>query len=149
MHLLPSPLKGLLGGVLILLLALPGCILVVDSDDLYDDHHPHRTRWSLDVIVYFGRTYTVDGAYELSFETREHLTGYTDCNDFDADYEASSLLGTFRVHDLYATDGHCGRNSLEDLFFENLHAARTFRLDGDALTISTRNGDRVLYFSRY
>lgn len=145
---LPSLLNRLAVAACALLLVLPGCILVVDADDLYDDHHPHRSRWYVDVIVYYGRAYSVDDGYHVSFDTRDQLSGIADCNEFDAAYDAAPVLGTITIRDIYSTDAACRGNSVESLFFENLQRARTYRIEDDALTLSSRDGNHVLYLSR-
>lgn len=145
---LPSLLNRLVLAACVLLLALPGCILVVDADDLYDDHHPYNSRWYVEVIVYYGRTYHVDQGYTLEFETRERLAGFAECNDFGASYSAAPALGTIAVRDIHSTAVGCRGASLEDFFFENLQRARTYRIDNDALTLSSRDGNHILHLSR-
>ncbi len=142
MRSIPLAHKGMLA-VLVLLLSLPGCILVVDDD--YDDDLRH-SRWRLDVIVYYGRTYAVDAPYSLYFDSNNQLSGSADCNDYDGDYEVS-LLGTISVRDLYTTDVACSR-SLEDLYFDALYSAFSYSVQGDALTIKGRGGEYILYFYR-
>ncbi len=144
---LPWTQKGLLLGLL-LLLCLPACILVVE-DDYYDDHYLHRSRWRLSVIVYYGRSYSVtqDEPYTLSFDASDRLSGYADCNDYDARYETTAL-GTISIRDIYSTDVGCRQPSLEGYFFESLAHARSYRLQNDALTLTGRGGDYVLYFYR-
>ncbi len=144
---IPRFRKGLPGVLLVLLLSLPACIFVVDADD-YSDRHLYRSHWRLEVIVYYGRSYTAaDAPYTLSFDSQDRITGYAACNEYDAYYDASAL-GTLSIRDIYSTDARCGPASLDDYFFESLASARSYRMQRDALTITDRGGDHVLYFYR-
>jgi heat shock protein HslJ len=139
MPLLPTPKKSVLAGLL-LLLCLPACILVVEEEDDYF----HRNRWRLDVIVYYGRTYTADAPYTVTFQSTGDLYGRADCNDYDGRYE-TPRDGSLRIQEIYSEGSACGRQSLEDSYFEVLSSAVTYRVRGDDLIITARNGD-TLYF---
>ena len=141
MRLLPTLHKSVLAA-LMLLLCLPACILVVEEDD---EDYFHRHRWRLDVIVYYGRTYSADDPYTVNFEASGELYGRADCNDYDGTYE-SPREGSLIIREIYSEDGACGRQSLEDRYFEVLSGAVTYRLRGDELIVTSRNGDTLYFF---
>lgn len=143
MRLLPSLQKGVLAGLL-LLLCLPACILVVDEDVLYDDLYRHR--WRLDVVVYYGRTYAADDPFTISFEADGEFVGRADCNNYDGRY-SSPRVGVLTVREIYSEDGACGRRSIDGEFFEVLSDASSYRVRGDELTITARNGDKLYFYA--
>lgn len=140
MRLLPTLQKSV-PAALLLLLFLPACILVVEEQDDYF----HRHRWRLDVIVYYGRSYEATEPYTVNFEAAGDLYGRADCNDYDGAY-ATPREGSLVIREIYSEGSACGRQSLEDLYFEVLSSAVTYRVRGDELIVTARNGDNLYFF---
>ncbi len=142
MRSLPTMQKSVLA-VLLLLLCLPACIIVVEDDYDYDYFHHHR--WRLDVIVSHGRTYTADEPYTVNFQAAGDLYGRADCNDYDGTYE-TPREGSLVIREIYSEGSACGRQSLEDRYFEVLSSAVTYRVRDDELIVTARNGDNLYFF---
>jgi len=140
MRLLPSVQKSM-PAVLLLLLCLPACILIVEEDDDYF----HRHRWRLDVIVYYGRTYAADDPYTINFEANGDLYGRADCNDYDGIYE-TPRNGSLVIREIYSEGERCGRQSLEDRYFEVLSGAVTYRVRDGELIVTAHNGDHLYFY---
>lgn len=135
--------KGVLAA-LMLLLFLPACILVVEEDD--DDHDFfHRTRWRLDVVVYHGRAYEANATYTVSFRTDGELNGRADCNDYEGTF-STPREGSLVIRDIYSSGDVCGDPSMENDYFEVLSGAVAYRVRGDELLITARNGDTLSFF---
>ena len=130
--------------VLVLLLALPGCILVVDDDD--DDHdYFYGYDWRLDVIVYYGRTLTADDPYIISFEADGRLDGLADCNGYTGTFDLPRE-GTLSIHEIRSAGAYCGRQTMEDRYFEVLSGAVSYRIRDDDLIITSRKGDTLQFY---
>ena len=140
MRLLPTMQKSVLAALL-LLLCLPACILVVEEEDDYF----HRHRWRLDVIVYYGRTYTADAPYTINFEATGDLYGRADCNDYDGSY-TTPREGSLSIREIYSEGNACGRQAFEDRYFEVLSGAVTYRVRGEEMIVTARNGDNLYFF---
>lgn len=131
--------------VLVLLLALPGCILVVDEDDddYYDYFYDHD--WRLDVIIYYDRTLSADESYTISFETDGRLNGLADCNGYSGLFE-EPRDGVLSIREIRSGSQYCGRQSMEDRYFEVLIDAASYRVEDDDLIITARNGDTLHFY---
>ena len=130
--------------VLVLLFALPACILVVDDDDDYDDYF-YGHDWRLDIIIYYDRTLTADDPYTISFETDGRLSGRADCNGYSGTFE-EPREGTLDIYEIRSSGASCGRQSMEDRYFEVLSGAVSYRVRGDDLIITSRNGDTLEFY---
>ena len=129
--------------VLVLLLTLPACILVVEEDDHDDYFYGHR--WRLDVIVYYDRTLTADDPYTISFEADGRLNGLADCNGYNGTFE-EPREGTLSIREIRSGGEYCGRQSMEDRYFEVLSGAVSYRVRGDDLIITSRDGDTLEFY---
>ncbi len=130
--------------VLVLLLALPACILVVEENDDHDDYF-YGHGWRLDVIVYYGRTLAADDPYIISFQADGRLDGLADCNSYNGTYE-QPREGALAIREIRSAGDACGHPSLEDRYFEVLSSAVSYRVRGDDLLITTRNGDTLHFY---
>ncbi len=130
--------------VLVLLFALPACILVIEEDDEHDDYF-YGHGWRLDVIVYYDRTLTADNPFTVTFEVDGRLEGQADCNGYNGTYE-QPREGTLSIREIRSVGASCGRQSLEDQYFEVLGSAVSYRVRGDDLTITTRNGNTLQFY---
>ena len=130
--------------LLVLLFALPACILVIEEDDEHDDYF-YGHGWRLDVIVYYDRTLTADNPFTVTFEIDGRLEGQADCNGYNGTYE-QPREGTLSIREIRSVGASCGRQSLEDEYFEVLGSAVSYRVRGDDLTITTRNGNTLQFY---
>ena len=130
--------------LLVLLFALPACILVIEEDDEHDDYF-YGHGWRLDVIVYHDRTLTADNPFTVTFQIDGRLEGQADCNGYNGIYE-QPREGTLSIREIRSVGASCGRQSLEDEYFEVLGSAVSYRVRGDDLTITTRNGNTLQFY---
>ena len=130
--------------VLMLLFALPACILVVEEDDNHDDYF-YGHGWRLEVIIYYDRTMTADDPYTITFQTDGRLDGLADCNGYHGTYE-QPREGILSIREIRSAGASCGRQSLEDQYFEVLSSAVSYRVRGDDLIITTRNGNTLQFY---
>ncbi len=104
--------------VLLLLFALPACILVVEEDDEHD-HHWHGHGWELEIIVYHNRALTADDPYTITFQADGRLEGRADCNGYNGTYE-EPRTGVLDIREIRSIGNACGGASLEGRYFEVL-----------------------------
>ncbi|MFB3131011.1 MAG: META domain-containing protein [Rhodothermales bacterium] len=130
--------------VLMLLFALPACIIVVEEDDEHDDYF-HGHGWQLEVIFYHNRTLTADDPYTITFQTDGRLEGRADCNGYNGTYE-EPREGILSIREIRSIGNACGGPSLEDRYFEVLSSAVSYRVRGDNLIVTARNGDTLQFY---
>ena len=130
--------------VLVLLFALPACIIVVEEDDEHDDYF-HGHGWRLEVIIYHDRTLTADDPFTVTFQIDGRLEGQADCNGYNGTFE-QPREGILSIREIRSVGASCGRESLEDQYFELLGSAVSYRVRGDDLLITTRNGNTLQFY---
>ena len=138
------PVKSILY-CLVLVFALPACIIVVEEDP-YDDDDYYKRRWWLEFIYYEEYRYAPASgeSYTLTFAQDESLNGQADCLAFEGRYAVSgsdalsiSALkanGDDLARVAIAGDA-CGGGSLASMYLEELTRAASISGDAAALTI--------------
>lgn len=100
------------------------------------------------------RAVTVDGAarpvpagqaFSLLLGPDGLVSGQADCNRYFGAYTLDEAAGTLRLRDLGSTLAYCGDASLDRAFLAVLQNARTFTVDGTALTLRAENGATVTF----
>ncbi len=130
--------------VLVLLFALPACIIVVEEDDGHDDYF-HGHGWRLEVIIYHDRTLTADDPFTVTFQIDGRLEGQADCNGYNGTYE-QPREGILSIREIRSVGASCGRESLEDQYFELLGSAVSYRVRDNNLIVAARNGDTLQFY---
>ncbi|MFT5143088.1 MAG: heat shock protein HslJ [Rhodothermales bacterium] len=128
--------------LLALLLAVSGCIVVVDDGGGGRGHGLSGTTWYLGVVWVGGHGYRSSNQdYGISFRTEDELSGTAGCASFTADYDASEssiAINRFRT----STFG-CGDDEVRTAFLENLPAVDDMILEGSTLQLTTRSGATI------
>ena len=73
------------------------------------------------------------------------LEGRADCNGYNGTYE-QPREGILSILEIRSVGASCGRQSLEDQYFEVLSSAVSYRVRGDDLIITTRNGNTLQFY---
>ena len=130
--------------VLVLLFALPACILVVEEDDEHD-HYFHGHGWQLEIIIYHDRALTAAEPYTITFQADGEFEGRADCNGYNGTYE-EPRTGALDIREIRSLGNACGGPSLEDRYFEVLSSAVSYRVRDDNLIVTARNGDTLQFY---
>ncbi len=82
--------------------------------------------------------------YQIEFKPDGKLLLKADCNGGGASYKADG--GQIEVTKIFTTKMFCGEASLDNKFLQNLEAARTFTIEGYALTFQGKSGEKMRFF---
>lgn len=82
--------------------------------------------------------------YQIEFKPDGSLFLKADCNGGGASYKADG--GQIEITKIFTTKNFCGEASLDNKFLQNLETARTFTIEGYALTFQGKSGEEMRFF---
>ena len=122
--------------------ALVGAVMLMASACASDEQPLVGTSWTLHSIA--GNP--AIGNVEVEFSEERDISGWTGCNSYDGRYSASGP--SFTIEELSWTEAGCPSRELftqESLYTELLVDAEGFAISGSELTITSSDGQTMIF----
>ena len=137
----------LIACILLIPIAVSGCILVVEED--HDRHgHLHGTDWYLEIVFYGVRSIAApEQGVELSFVDEDRFEGVSLCGPFNGVYSLSDR-DELSIDSFSSDGGTCESNEATSLFLSQLPRARQLIREDKSIRINTGRGDYLIFLEK-
>lgn len=125
-------------------IAISGCIVVVEENDFRRNHGLHGTSWTLEFIWVHGHSYRAqEASYGISFSSAEEMTGTAGCASFTADYDVDDE--SIRINRFRTSTFGCDEDEVRTLFLEYLPAASDLTMTDQTLELEAGEGVQLVF----
>ncbi|GMQ80697.1 MAG: hypothetical protein BMS9Abin05_0125 [Rhodothermia bacterium] len=142
-----SKVQFLIAVILLIPIAVSGCILVVEED--YDRRdHLRGTNWYLEIVFYGVRTIAApEQGVELSFVDENRIEGVSQCGPFNGVYSLNDR-DELSIDSFSSDGGICESDEASSLFLSQLPRAKQLIREDESLRINTGRGNYLMFLEK-